>query len=293
MMFRILVAVVASSAFAFSASTQGRLGDSQLPFNIRSVHYRNTNLVPVAEREETTRQLRQAVNGPNQRRITNLKDLRDTATEYARRLLEDEGFWNSRIEVNLVKHPPTRTIQPVDVVFQITDGPRIYLSGVVWTGMTVFTGDELQKQIPIHAGEVASRRGIAEGLQAARKLYASRGYVNFTVVPDSKIDEAAHTMAIALNGDEGAQFRFGELILPGLDDVHTNMVLQRWEAIRGDVYSPQQEESFFRSVMWPAYLRHEDFDYRLFSQVLNRRLNEQEKTINFSVSFVAQSRDAD
>ena len=293
-MFRLLVAFVVSTALALPSSSQKHNRHSLQPLKIRYVQYRSKGILPAADRAETSRLLRRYVNDPTgTSKVTNPDDLREIATEYARALLQDHGFWDFWIETRLMLLSPTQSTQPVDVVFDIDEGPEFYLSDIVWTGMKELTEDELQRTMPIHPGDVASRRQIADGLDRLRKLYASKGYINFTSFPDTKIDADARTLALVINVDEGAQFRFGDLTLPGLDDGSKQMVMRRWESMRGTVYSPEKEAAFFRSVIWPAHGKlPQGSDYLFYSQFLHRRLNEKQKRIDLSIYFVPQPEEA-
>jgi len=291
---RLLVAFALSVALAIPSLGQDRNRHSLLPLKIRNVQYRPKGVLPLADRAETTRLLRQNVNDPTgTTKITNADDLRATAENYAKALLEDHGFWRARIETKLVQIPAALSVRLVDVVFDIDEGPQFHLSEITWTGMKEFTHDELQRAMPVHPGDVASRRQIADGLDRLRKLYASRGYINFTSVPDTKIDADARAFALVIDVDEGVQFRFGDLTLPGLDEAPKQMVLQRWESIRGTVYSPEKEVAFFRSVMWPAYSSqlYRDSPYAFYQQFLHMQVDEKARVVNFSILFAPKPED--
>jgi hypothetical protein len=207
--------------------------------------------------------------------------------EYARRLLQDSGFWKFKTETRVVRLPSTPAAQPVDIMFDINEGPRFYISDISWIGLRVFSEDELRSAFP-NRGEIAGRRRIATGLEVLRKAYSEKGYINFTVVPDTNIDERTHTVALMIAVDEGVQFRFGELSLPGLNPVLEEQVLLRWAEIQGTAYSPGKEEAFFRSVFTAANGLFGRDDGILYRRLLHRELDERARTVNLSIHFLPQ-----
>lgn len=58
---------------------------------------------------------------------------------------------------------------------------------------------------------------IRQGLDQMPKLYANHGYINFTPVPGTTADGQSGTVSLAIDIDEGMQFRSGRLILPGAE----------------------------------------------------------------------------
>jgi hypothetical protein len=280
--FRILVAFVFSASSAISCFGQTNSPRPAQPTRIRNVEYRTHIPLPLRDKNETTRRLRDNTNDPDTPRGSD--EVRDIAVEYARFLLQDLGYWKSSIDARLVLLRKKQGIRWVDVIVDIEEGPQYHLSSIEWTGMHVFTEAELQAVMPIHQGEVANRGRIADGLEAVRKLYGTRGYINFTCVPETEFNDAAHTLGLRIDVDEGGQFHFGELHLPGLDDVNKERLLRQWDSIKGTTYSWEKQDAFFESAMRPAGPRPRNRFHYL--QYVNLHLDETERAVNFSISFL-------
>jgi len=255
-----------------------------LAARIRNVGYRTQAQLSRDEKHDTARMLRNNVNEPNTPRAT--KEVREIAVEYARGLLHDEGYWRASVKTKLVPIHKYSGVQWFDVVFEIDEGAQYLLSRVAWTGMKEFEEADLDRLMAIRAGEIASRRRIAKGLEAARELYVGRGYVNCFLTPNTKFDDTTHTLTLEIAVDEGDQFHFGDLSLPGLDDAHREMLSQRWQTVRGTAYSPGKEEVFFRSVLRPADPKLRVYNYLLYREFIDAHFDQTERTVNFSIRFV-------
>jgi len=278
---RFLLIVALCGMSLFLALAQDVPTHPPYPTRIRNVVYRTRAPIPVVDKNEAARRLRHVANTSHP--SLGLEETRGMAQEYARALLEDHGYWKASIETRLLPLP--QRAGWVDVVFQIDEGAQYYLSRISWTSVKEFTDSDLHDAMAIRSGEVASRGRISQGLQEVNKLYASRGYINCVLIPDTKLDDASHAMALNILVDEGAQFHFGELDLPGLDAEHREMLLQRWQAIKGTTYSFKKEEGFFRSVLWPADPKQPGYNYWFYREFIDTRLDEREHAMNFSIRF--------
>ena len=79
-------------------------------------------------------------------------------------------------------------------------------------------------------------------------MYESKGYVNFTPVPNTQADHASHAISLTVDIDEGAQFRIGGLVLDGPEPQPGvgRKVLENWKQYQGQIYNPQILEQFLR-----------------------------------------------
>jgi outer membrane protein assembly factor BamA len=111
--------------------------------------------------------------------------------------------------------------------------------------MTAFSEPELAKLIPVRAGELFNRTKIANGLEAARKLYDSKGYINYTSIPTPQGDDEAGTLAFVIDVDEAGKFHFGELEVQGMQEADRRVLLSAWEGLRGQPYRVDEARKFF------------------------------------------------
>ena len=67
--------------------------------------------------------------------------------------------------------------------------------------------------MPIQDGDVATREKIAKGLEDLRFAYGEKGYLNFTCIPDTILDDETNALELNIDLDEGGQFTFADLIV--------------------------------------------------------------------------------
>lgn len=54
---------------------------------------------------------------------------------------------------------------------------------------------------------ISLARRIRQALERIRSAYVERHYLNFTMVPETNIDDSRHVISVVIECDEGKQFR--------------------------------------------------------------------------------------
>ena len=86
--------------------------------------------------------------------------------------------------------------------------------------------ESLRDLFPIRDGDILSREKIAEGLENLKNAYGAMGYVNFTSVPEPRVDDANRVISLDVDVDEGRQFFVREINVLGLDESSRREVLK-------------------------------------------------------------------
>jgi outer membrane protein assembly factor BamA len=141
--------------------------------------------------------------------------------------------------------PRNQTV--VDVIFAVTPGQQYKLKSLVWSGNREFPTDTLQKMIRAAPGQPANTVRIADNLKDMQKLYGSRGFVAAAIKADPEFDDAAGTVVMHLDVNEGFVYHMGELEFRGLDNSLTAKLRNAWKIRPGDVY-----DSTYLSEYLPA-----------------------------------------
>ena len=92
----------------------------------------------------------------------------------------------------------------VDVKVSVDEGEIYRLKTIGFTNTLVFTPPELRSQFQIADGDIFDREKIATGLEGLRRLYGSKGYTNFSAVPETDLNNNTHTVALVVHLNEGA-----------------------------------------------------------------------------------------
>jgi outer membrane protein insertion porin family len=116
--------------------------------------------------------------------------------------IHDTG--HTGLHIPLVQAGPGKA---VDITMAIDEGERYNLGGITFKNNKAFPNSKaLRSLFAIKDGEVFDRSKIAKGLEAMRKAYGQYGYINFTPVPDTRIDEEKKLVYLDVDVDEGKQF---------------------------------------------------------------------------------------
>ena len=138
------------------------------------------------------------------------------AAEMVRYAFQERGYFKVIVADPVITAETKEGQQDVtDVSMAVTSGDKYRLKNIGFSPTTVFSPTELRSSFPISDEEIFDRRRIAGGLENLRLLYARKGYVNFSAVPQTTIDEEAHTIALTIDLDEGTVFRLGKLTVQG------------------------------------------------------------------------------
>ncbi len=135
------------------------------------------------------------------------------------------------------------------------EGPQFHLGDIRFTGGTAIPEAELRQVIPMREGELFSVERVRAGIEALTKLYGSHGYIDFTVVPDTEVDEDLQRISLEMRLDEQKQFRIGSIEIRGLDP---NLEARlRSIIVPGEIINYQSIVAFFKanqSVLPPRAL---------------------------------------
>jgi len=125
----------------------------------------------------------------------------------------------------------------VDVFFPVAPGQQYKLKGIEWTGNHEFSTDVLEKMVRAPVGQPANTVRLSDNLKDIQKLYGSRGYVAAAVKADADFDDAAGTVVIRLDVNEGPVYHMGELAIRGVDNSLEAKLRNLWKIRAGEVYN--------------------------------------------------------
>ena len=168
----------------------------------------------------------------------------------------------------------------VDVSFPVTPGTQYKLSGIQWQGNTIVPVDKLQELIHLKPGEPANAVQLSNDLDAAKKLYGSKGYLFARVDPVPTTDDAQSSVSYQLNVSEGDLYRMGDLELDGLDADASQKMVAQWQMKRGDPYDNTYLRRFFSIMYRDVGLR------RPYNVVPKESVNPQDKTVSVALHFM-------
>jgi surface antigen-like variable number repeat protein len=188
-----------------------------------------------------------------------------------REALQDHGFYKASVEepkVTVVSG--TELNGTVDLAFEVSEGQRYRLKNVSFTNNHAFPPDQLRGLIPMADGAVFSTAEARRGFEELRKLYVSRGYIDFVPFPELVIDEQPALITMQVDLSEGTPFRVGTLAFDGADaaPATTAKLRESWKKYQGRIYSNDLMPKFVRENS--SYLPQNENDKQLFRIVVDQ-----------------------
>ena len=191
--------------------------------------------------------------------------------------IRDTGSQNG-LKIPLVHGGPGKS---VDITMPIEEGDLYHLGSITFKGNKAVTNVKaLRSLFNIKDGDVFNRDKIGKGLESLRKAYGELGYINFTPLPDTKIDEAKKSIDLVVDIDEGKQFFVRRIEFAG-------NTTTRDKVIRREVVL--EEGQAYNSRLWElSLLRLNQLGY--FEQlkpddpnVTDRKLDEKAGTVDLTL----------
>lgn len=137
----------------------------------------------------------------------------------------------------------------------LNEGPQFHLGSIRFVGGTAIPESELRQEFPMREGEIFSVKQVRAGIESLTKLYSAHGYIDFTAVPDTEVNDDLQRIDLVIKLDEQRQFRVGSFEIRGLDpSLETRM---RSVAVPGEAINMETITAFFkenRSVLPPRAL---------------------------------------
>lgn len=266
---------LASLVFVPLLHAQAPVPQPFVSVTISNVKFENTSRLSPARRRELAAEIKTNNRWP----ISSPQSL--LSASIRQRVLaaySDEGYWRARVEVTVV---PVRSGEVEVAIRGIKEGRQYHLGGLAWSGVTAFPESQLSEVMGLRQGEVIKRTQAEQGMESVRRLYASRGYLNYSAVPQIQFNDERGTLILQLAIDEGGSFTFEKLDVLGADSTVRDRLLKEWPLLVGDVYPENTVEDFLAAhlpLLPPARQR----------DLVCRTLDLSTHTIAFVLDFRAQ-----
>ncbi len=142
----------------------------------------------------------------------------------------------------------------IDIRIPVEEGERYRLGTITFTGNKAVSNPRaLRAQFNMKDGSWFDATAFGKGLQNLQKAYGQLGYINFTPVPEPKVDDVKHTISFVVNVDEGKQFYVSRIEFQG-NTVTRDFVIRRELAL--------EEGQVYNSHLWElSIMRLNQLDY--------------------------------
>jgi outer membrane protein insertion porin family len=193
--------------------------------------------------------------------------------EDPRTKLRDTG--GGGFHLPFMKHGPGKA---VDITIPIDEGDRYRLASITFKGNKAISNTKaLRAAFPMKDGDIFDTDKVRKGLENLRKEYGAGGYINFTPVPDTKIDDEKKMISLAIDIDEGKQYYVRRIEFQG-NTTTRDKVIRRELAV--------EEGQFYNSRLWDfSVLRLNQLGYfeQLKPEDADTKRNDKDATVDITL----------
>lgn len=157
----------------------------------------------------------------------------------------DRGYFKARVDGDTTILADNPLDLRIALAVHVEEGPQYRLRKITFRGnRSILNAQALRNLFPLQDGYLFNRTAIRQGLDNLRKAYRSFGFINFTSIPNSEIDEASRTISLAIDMDEGRQFFISGIKIVGLDEQASENALKDLALKPGEVYNEKLADLF-------------------------------------------------
>jgi len=126
----------------------------------------------------------------------------------------------------------------VDITMPIEEGDRYRLKEVKFTGYKAIQNTAvLRRLVPMKDGDIFDVEAMRKGIKNLRDAYGAQGYINFTPVPNTEIDDEHKLITVTFDLDEGAQFSVRRIEFKGNTTTRDKVIRRELALEEGSVYN--------------------------------------------------------
>ncbi len=139
-----------------------------------------------------------------------------------------------------------KTVNRYYITINIEENDQYKVGEVKITGAKQFPEIGIQAVLGLIPGQIYNETALRKSFENLKKLYGTRGYINFTAVPSQDFDETKKVVNLTINVDEDRQFYVNRIAFQG-------NTTTRDKVIRREVMV--QEGQIFNSAYWDMSLQ--------------------------------------
>jgi outer membrane protein insertion porin family len=156
----------------------------------------------------------------------------------------------------------------------ITEGPRYRVDDFTFEGNTVVKAEGLRPLFKIKKGDYYSEKVIRKGMEKARELYGTGGYMEFTGYPDLKPEDDGNgdgqvpealadkprskvpTVDVVMRLQEGKQYFVNRIIFVGNTTTRDNVIRREMRLVEGGLFNTEALKYSVRRLNQLGYFKN-------------------------------------
>jgi outer membrane protein insertion porin family len=152
--------------------------------------------------------------------------------------LQDNGYLKALVSPSTEQLPDKDGTHQFVITFDIDAGPQYRVGNITFkNNHAISDAKALRDLFPIKDGDIFERNLIAKGLDNLREAYSELGYINFTSVPDTKVDDEKKLIFLDIDIDEGKQFYVRRIEFQGNTTTRDEVIRRELAIEEGQIYN--------------------------------------------------------
>ena len=178
------------------------------------------------------------------------KEWEQEIAERTRQAWQNHGFFKSEVTIDVAKLPRRYGYDRFKVFVKVNEGNQYTLKEIKFkNGKTALLPDDAMRQMfPFKAHSIFSANAVREGLDRLTYVYDDHGYVKFTAVPDTQVDDADREITLIIDLDEVAQYTLSGIQVIGVTPRQADRLLALTLPLINKPYNRTAIESFWKKA---------------------------------------------
>jgi outer membrane protein assembly factor BamA len=238
------------------------LDHRQPSFALASVTFEGALQMPVADQDEITAALEEGTYSGDLDAVTS------ELLERVRRAWQERGYFSVQVHGTAKKLTGSPVKNLIAADFQVVEGQQYRLERIAFKNNQAIADPQVLRNLfPINDGDLFNTAKVSKGLEKLSGAYSELGYINFTSIPDTQINEESQTISLEVDVDEGKQFYVGSINVLGLDEPTSQNLLHGFLLKSGDVFNRRLYEMSIKHLSRPQSRVSVSASYKLDESV--------------------------
>jgi len=133
-----------------------------------------------------------------------------------------------------------RPAKVMDITIPLIEGDKFHLKGITFTNNKALPNSaKLRTLFPIKDGDTFDTHLIQKGLENLRKAYGTYGFINFSPVPNTEIDDEKKLISLNVDAEEGKSFSVRRIEFVGNTTTRDRVIRRELLVQEGQVFNAQ------------------------------------------------------
>ncbi len=157
-----------------------------------------------------------------------------------RKFYQDRGFLDVKVDGPELKQLGDGKLE---LIYHVQESVKYQIGSIGFDGNTLYERAELEKQVKLKSGAVASRAAIDDAASSVNHYYGNRGYIHNDVQPVISTDPATKIASIRFSVREGELANINEIDIRGNEKTRDEVMRRELAVYPGELFHQQKVET--------------------------------------------------